>query len=164
MEVKGTVYTDKKEAGSAILAAMQSMTSPDAVQIGQYRGFTMELSFDSFTRKYLMTLKNELSHVAELGADIFGNITRIDNILSGFEARLAACRDELENVKVQLANAKVDAEKPFPQEGELTTKSARLDELNIQLNLDKHESEIVDEDREDGVDTPQSRDRSDLNR
>ena len=149
MEVKGTVYTDKKEAGSAILAAMQSMTSPDAVQIGQYRGFPMELSFDSFTRKYLMTLKNELSHVAELGADVFGNITRIDNILSGFEARLAACRDEMENVMVQLANAKVDAEKPFPQEEELTTKSARLDELNIQLNLDKHESEIVDEGRED---------------
>ena len=164
MEVKGAVYTDKKEAGSAILAAMQSMTSPDAVQIGQYRGFTMELSFDSFTRKYLMTLKNELSHVAELGADVFGNITRIDNILSGFEARLAACRDELENVKVQLANAKVDAEKPFPQEEELTTKSARLDELNIQLNLDKHESEIVDEDREDGENGTPVRDSTDLER
>ena len=164
MEVKGTVYTDKKEAGSAIIAAMQSMTSPDAVQIGQYRGFPMELSFDSFTRKYLMTLKNELSHVAELGADVFGNITRIDNILSGFEARLAACRDELENVKVQLANAKVDAEKPFPQEEELTTKSARLDELNIQLNLDKHESEIVDEDREDGENGTPVRDSTDLER
>ena len=84
--------------------------------------------------------------------------------MSGFEARLAACRNELENVKVQLANAKVDADKPFPQEEELTTKSARLDELNIQLNLDKHESEIVDEDREDGENGTPVRDSTDLER
>lgn len=158
MEIKGTVYTDKKEAGTAILEACQAMTSPDAVQIGQYRGFAMELSFDSLSRRYMLTLKNELRHVTEMGTDIFGNILRLDNLLGGMEVRLTTCREELENVKVQLANAKADVEKPFPQEDELKTKSARLDELNILLNLDKHENEIVDEGREDDESGSQTRD------
>ena len=164
MEVKGTVYTDKKKAGTAIIAACQAMTSPDAVQIGQYRGFAMELSFDSFTRRYMLTLKNELRHTTELGTDIFGNILRLDNLLGGMEVRLTTCREELENTKVQLENAKIDVEKPFPQEEELTTKSARLDELNIALNLDKHENEIVDEGRDDDEDGPSARASLDMER
>ena len=144
MEVEGTVYTDKKAAGSAILAACHAMTSPDAVNIGRYRGFTMELSFESFTKEYQITLKGMLRHTTNLGTDIFGNILRLDNLLGGMEERLIACREELENVNVQLDNAKQEVEKPFPQEDELKTKSARLDELNILLNMDKRESEIVD--------------------
>ena len=144
MEVEGTIYTDKKAAGSAILAACHAMTSPDPVPLGQYRGFAMELSFESFSKEYRITLKGALTHTTGLGTDIFGNILRLDNLLGGMEERLIACREQLENVNVQLENAKQEVEKPFPQEDELKTKSARLDELNILLNMDKRESEIMD--------------------
>ena len=123
------------------------MTSPDAVPLGQYRGFAMELSFDSFSREFKVTLKNKLRHTTSLGTDIFGNIQRLDNLLSGFEESLRVCEEQLENTKVQLADAKDAVDKPFPQEDELKTKSARLDELNILLNLDKRENEIVDGER-----------------
>ena len=161
MEVEGTVYTDKKAAGSAILAACKAMTSPDPVPLGQYRGFAMELSFESFSKEFRITLKGTLTHTTGLGTDIFGNILRLDNLLGGMEERLIACREQLENVNVQLANAKQEVEKPFPQEDELKTKSARLDELNILLNMDKRESEIVD--GEPGEDAP-ARDDPDRDR
>ena len=89
MEVEGVVYTDKKAAGSAILAACQAMTSPDPVPLGQYRGFAMELSFDSFTRTFKVTLQNELRHTTELGTDLYGNILRLDNLLASFEMKLS---------------------------------------------------------------------------
>ena len=159
MEVEGTVYTDKKAAGSAILAACHAMTSPDPVPLGQYRGFAMELSFESFSKEYRITLKGALTHATGLGTDIFGNILRLDNLLGGMEERLIACREQLENVNVQLENAKQEVEKPFPQEDELKTKSARLDELNILLNMDKRESEIVDGDKGDEAgEAPPARD------
>ena len=163
MEVEGVVYTDKKAAGSAILAACHAMTSPDAVNIGRYRGFTMELSFESFTKEYQITLKGMLRHTTNLGTDIFGNILRLDNLLGGMEERMIACREELENINVQLDNAKQEVEKPFPQEDELKTKSARLDELNILLNMDKRESEIVDGDVGDEAEAP-ARDSPDRER
>ncbi len=163
MEVEGTVYTDKKAAGSAILAACKAMTRPDPVPLGQYRGFAMELSFESFSKEFRITLKGALTHTTGLGTDIFGNILRLDNLLGGMEERLIACREELANVNVQLDNAKQEMEKPFPQEDELKTKSARLDELNILLNMDKRESEIVDGDVGDEAETP-VRDGPDRNR
>ena len=159
MEVEGTVYTDKKAAGSAILAACKAMTSPNPVPLGQYRGFAMELSFESFSKEYRITLKGALTHTTGLGTDVFGNILRLDNLLGGMEERLIACREQLENVNVQLENAKQEVEKPFPQEDELKTKSARLDELNILLNMDKRESEIVDGDKGDEAgEAPPARD------
>ena len=148
MEIEGTVYTEKKAAGSAILEDCHAMKSPDAVPLGQYRGFVMELSFDSFSREYKITLKNELRHTIYIGTDIFGNIQRLDNLLSGFEDRLHSCVAELENSRTQLVNAKEQVNKPFPQEDELKTKSARLYELNIMLNMDKAENEIVDDERD----------------
>jgi len=154
MEVEGAVYTDKKAAGSAILAACHAMTSPDPVPLGQYRGFAMELSFESFSKEYRITLKGTLTHTTGLGTDIFGNILRLDNLLGGMEERLIACREQLENVNVQLENAKQEVEKPFPQEDELKTKSARLDELNILLNMDKRESDIMDGELGDNSQTP----------
>ena len=163
MEVEGTVYTDKKAAGSAILAACKAMTSPDPVPLGQYRGFAMELSFESFTKEYRITLKGALTHTTGLGTDIFGNILRLDNLLGGMEERLISCREQLENVNVQLANARQEVEKPFPQEDELKKKSARLDELNILLNMDKRESEIVDGEPGEGTSAPE-RDNSDRER
>lgn len=154
MEVEGTVYTDKKAAGSAILAACKAMTSPDPVPLGQYRGFAMELSFESLSREFKVTLEGALYYTAPLGTDIFGNILRLDNLLGSMEERIKACQEQLENTKVQLENAKQEVEKPFPQEEELKTKSARLDELNILLNMDKRESEIVDGDRDEREEAP----------
>ena len=154
MEVEGTVYTDKKAAGSAILAACKAMTSPDPVPLGQYRGFTMDLSFDSFKREFQITLKGTTHLTAPIGSDIFGNILRLDHLLDGMEDRMRACKEQLENTKLQLENAKLEVDKPFPHEDELKTKSARLDELNILLNMDKRENEIVDGDVGDEVTAP----------
>ena len=153
IEIKGTVYADKKTAGTALLDACKAMTSPDAVPLGQYRGFSMRLSYEPLFREFKLTLKNSLRHTVSLGNDMFGNIQRIDNLLEGMEKQLQACEAQLEHTKVQLASAKVDVEKPFPQEEELKTKSARLDALNILLNMDKRENEIV-EGEPDEVDKP----------
>ena len=113
----------------------------------------MELSFDTFSREYKITLIHQLRHPVTLGTDIFGNIQRLDNALGAFEERLAACVEQLENTHVQLENAKVEVQKPFPQEEELKTKTERLNELNALLNLDKKENEIVDGERSE--DEPQ---------
>ena len=163
MEVEGVVYTDKKAAGSAILAACKAMTNPASVPLGQYRGFAMELSFDSFSREFKIALIGTLRHTTNLGTDIFGNILRLDNLLGGFEERQIHYREQLENTKTQLANAKQEVEKPFPQEDELKTKSTRLDELNILLNMDKRENEIVDGELAEDEPVP-GRDRSDRER
>ncbi len=157
MEIEETVYTEKKAAGSAILAACKAMTSPEPVPLGRYRGFDMELSFDSFGRIYRIALKGSLSYSTDLGTDIFGNIQRLDNVLGSMGERLTACKQELENTKAQLANAKEEVEKPFAQEEELKTKTARLEELNILLNLDKRESEIMDEGRDEDAAPPPPR-------
>lgn len=154
MEVEGTVYTDKKAAGSAILAACKAMTSPEPVPLGQYRGFSMDLSFASLTREFKVTLKGALYYTTNLGTDVFGNILRLDNLLESMEERISTCREQLENTRMQLENAKLEVDKPFPQEDELKRKSARLDELNILLNMDKRESEIVDGDVGDEVTAP----------
>lgn len=116
-------------------------------KIGQYRGFDMELSFDTFSREYKITLIHQLRHTVTLGSDIFGNIQRLDNTFGAFEERMAACVEQLENTRVQLENAKAEVQKPFPQEEELAAKTARLNELNALLNLDKKENEIVDGER-----------------
>lgn len=154
MEVEGTVYTDKKAAGSAILAACKAMTSPEPVPLGQYRGFSMDLSFASLTREFKVTLKGALYYTTNLGTDVFGNILRLDNLLESMEERISTCREQLENTRMQLENAKLEVDKPFPQEDELKRKTARLDELNILLNMDKRESEIVDGDVGDEVTAP----------
>jgi N12 class adenine-specific DNA methylase/adenine-specific DNA methylase len=143
----GGTVTDKKAAGEAIIGLCKSMTNPDPIHIGEYRGFDMELFFDSFSREYKITLKHELRHTVTLGTDIFGNIQRLDNALNSFQEKLTACEAQLENTKVQLENAKLEVQKPFPQEEELKTKTARLNELNAMLNLDKRENEIVDGER-----------------
>ena len=147
MFMPGGTVREKKAAGDAILGLCKSMTSPNPIPIGQYRGFDMELSFDTFSREYKITLIHQLRHTVTLGTDIFGNIQRLDNTLGAFEERMAACTEQLENTRVQLENAKAEVQKPFPQEEELKTKSARLNELNAMLNLDKRENEIVDGER-----------------
>ena len=147
MLMPGGTVREKKAAGDAILGLCKSMTSPEPISIGQYRGFDMELSFDTFSREYKITLIHQLRHTVTLGSDIFGNIQRLDNTLGAFEERMAACTEQLENTRVQLENAKAEVQKPFSQEEELAAKTARLNELNALLNLDKKENEIVDGER-----------------
>ncbi len=152
MVVENAAHDSKKAAGSAILEACHNMTSPDPIPLGRYRGFAMKLHFDSLSRNYVITLQGKLSYPVTLGTDIFGNIQRLDNAIESFPERLKNCRELLANVHTQLEAAKVEVEKPFPREEELKAKSARLDELNILLNLDKKENEIVDGDRADDTD------------
>lgn len=159
MIMAGGTVTDKKAAGEAIIGLCKSMTNPDPIHIGEYRGFDMELFFDSFSREYKITLKHELRHTVTLGTDIFGNIQRLDNAMNSFQEKLTACEAQLENTKVQLENAKLEVQKPFPQEEELKTKTARLNELNAMLNLDKRENEIVDGERAEEEPSRSSDDR-----
>jgi len=121
------------------------MTSPDAVPLGEYRGFSMTLSFYSFNRMYEITLHHTLSHTVALGTDTHGNITRLDNVLEGFENKMKACVEILDNVRSQLESAKVEVEKPFMHEDELKKKTARLDELNSLLNMDEKDNELLGE-------------------
>ena len=148
MVVEGKGYTTKKAAGSAILEACQAMTSPDPIPLGAYRGFAMVARFDSFSREYRVTLSNKMSYTTALGTDLYGNIARLDNALAGIEAQRDVAQAELENAKQQLAIAREQVNRPFPQEDELNAKSARLDELNIALNLDKRENEDLYGDEE----------------
>lgn len=163
MVVNGVTYTEKKGAGSAILATIQTLRGTDPIQLGQYRGFAMELCFDAMFKSYDLTLIGSRRNGISLGTDLYGNIQRIDNMLDNFETELKNEETHLLNYEAQLASAKVEVEKPFPQEDELKRKSARLDELNIALNLDKQESEIVDGDVGDETDTP-ARDSGQRNR
>ena len=143
MTVSGVSYSEKAEAGQAIINACKSMNSPDAIPLGEYRGFQMELYFDTVQRNYVVKLKGETSRDVPLGDDSHGNIVRIDNGIERFEETLADTKNSLENTEKQFETAKQEIEKPFAKEEELKAKTARLDELNILLNMDKKENEIV---------------------
>lgn len=121
----------------------------------------MELSFDTFSREYKITLKNELRHTTPLGTDIFGNILRLDNLLGTMGEKLTACEDQLANEKVQLENAKAEVDKPFAHEDELKKKSERLAELNAMLDLNHNDNEIVDGEREEEEKEKPERSRDD---
>ena len=144
MVIEDVTYDEKKGAGSAILVACKAMTSPELKSIGAYRGFNMELSFNSFEKEYVLTLVGSLRHSVSLGADIYGNITRLDNLISSMPDKLKACEERLADTKVQLENAKAEVERPFPQEKELSRKMERLAELNALLDMDHTDNEIVE--------------------
>ena len=145
MNIKGTNFTERKEAGEKIIEICKSMTNPEPLEIGEYKGFKIILSFDTMDRKFYASMKNNLSYKTELGSDPSGNITRIDNVLNGIETRLSGVENNLEDTKKNYESAKKEIEKPFPQEEELKTKSKRLDELNIKLNLNNKDKEIIDD-------------------
>lgn len=157
MKVSGVSYSEKADAGNAILAACQAMTSPDPVPLGEYRGFQTELSFDTFSKEYKVKLKGELGYSVSLGTDTYGNIIRLDNALEGLPKRLEINEQELENTKKQFETAKIDVQKPFNQEEELQTKTARLNELNALLNVDKRENEIVGGEPDEGEEAPEKK-------
>ena len=150
MMVSGVSYSEKAEAGQAIINACKSMNSPDAIPLGEYRGFQMELYFDTVQRNYVVKLKGETSRDVPLGDDSHGNIVRIDNGIERFEEALADTKNSLENTEKQFETAKQEIEKPFAKEEELKAKTARLDELNILLNMDKKENEIVGGEPDEG--------------
>ena len=145
MNIKGTDFTERKEAGEKIIEICKSMTNPEPLEIGEYKGFKIILSFDTMDRKFYVSMKNNLSYKTELGSDPSGNITRIDNVLNGIETRFSSIENNLEDTKKNYESAKKEIEKPFPQEEELKTKSKRLDELNIKLNLNNKDKEIIDD-------------------
>ena len=150
MEVKGVFYSEKADAGKAIIEACKQMNSPDPIPLGKYRGFETELLFNTAERNYEVRLKGATSRNVPLGDDAYGNIIRLDNGIERFAESLSLAENDLENTKNQLETAKKEVQKPFIQEEELKTKLARLDELNILLNMDKRENEIVGGEPDEG--------------
>ena len=157
LTLAGVTHADKKEAGAALLTMCQTMLSPEATQIGSYRGLTLELAFDTFAREYRLTMIGQLRHTVTLGTDVFGNLQRMDNALEGLPIKEQTCREQLSNLQTQLETAKTEVQKPFPREEELTTKTARLEELNSLLNLDHKEPEIVDAEPDEDQRPPERR-------
>ena len=157
LTLAGVTHADKKEAGAALLTMCQTMLSPEATQVGSYRGLTLELAFDTFTREYRLTMIGQLRHTVTLGTDVFGNLQRMDNALEGLPIKEQTCREQLSNLQTQLETAKVEVQKPFPREAELNTKTARLEELNSLLNLDHKEPEIVDAEPDEDQRPPERR-------
>ena len=157
MTLAGKVYTEKKAAGAELLVMCQNMLTPEATQVGSYRGLTLELSFDSFSQEYRLTMIGQLRHTVTLGTDVFGNLQRMDNALEGLPIKEQTCREQLSNLQTQLETAKAEVQKPFPREAELNTKTARLEELNTLLNLDHKEPEIVDAEPDEDQRPPERR-------
>lgn len=157
MEVKGVRYEEKDKAGGAILNACNAMTSPNPIPLGTYRGFCMELEYDSMEKEFEMTLKGNGSYRVFLGRDDRGNITRIDNRMERLEDELSRCHEELKETEAQFENAKKEMVKEFPQEEELKEKTARLGELNALLDLDKREHLELDEEPEESEQEPEKK-------
>ena len=144
MKVGSRTYYDKKEAGTALIALCKQMNAMgQTVPVGEYAGFAMKVTFDSFNRKFVMSLKGEISHNLEIGSDALGNITRINNVLENMDKELAEARTKLENVSHQLETAKIEVQKPFPAEQELKEKMERLAALDALLNMDEKGEDVV---------------------
>lgn len=145
MQIHDVVYTEKKEAGQAIIEACKAMKSAEAVLLGRYRGFPMKLSYDFFQKVFIISMYGKQVYHVPLGSDIHGNITRLDNKIQELPDKMLRWQDELENLKVQLENAKEEAQKEFPQEEELAEKVARLGKLNVLLDMDKKDQVLLDD-------------------
>lgn len=155
MEVDGKHYAEKEDAGKAIIDVCTRMTGSDAVLLGHYRGFSMVLAYDGRSNEYRITLKGTLSHTVTLGADVFGNITRLDNALENLAGSLQAEQNSLEETKAQLENARTELATPFAREEELAEKTARLKELNILLNMDEKDKTLMDDGPDEGEEIPE---------
>ena len=155
MEVDGRHYAEKEDAGKAIIDVCTRMTGSDAVLLGQYRGFSMVLAYDGRSNEYRITLKGTLSHTVTLGADVFGNITRLDNALENLAGSLEAEQNRLEETKGQLENARAELQTPFAREAELAEKTKRLKELNILLNMDEKDKTLMDDGPDEGEEIPE---------
>jgi len=154
MTIKGMVYDDKKAAGERLLLARQEMPNADMMLLGTYRGFELNIRFDSFKNEHQAVLRAELSYPVSLGDDARGNITRLDNAIDNFTDRIADAENALQNLEQQKQAAEVEVAKPFAQEEELVEKSARLSELNALLNIDRSSAQDSPEKTEE---TPTTR-------
>lgn len=154
MEVDGKHYTEKEDAGKAIIDVCTRMTGSDAVLLGQYRGFSMVLAYDGMSNEYRITLKGTLSHTVTLGADVFGNITRLDNALENLPKALESEQAKLAETNAQLENARTELAAPFSREEELAEKTKRLKELNILLNMDEKDKTLMDDGPDEGEEVP----------
>lgn len=148
MQIGDHVYTEKKEAGQAIIEACKAMKSPEPVPLGTYRGLSMELSYSSVSQEFVIALHGKGTYKVPLGTDIYGNITRLDNKMNELPDNLTRCLEQLETAKSQLETAKAEAQKEFPQEKELAEKVARLGELNVLLDMDKKDRVVMEEEPE----------------
>ena len=158
MTIKGMVYDDKKAAGERLLLARQEMPNVDMMLLGTYRGFELNIRFDSFKNEHQAVLRAELSYPVSLGDDARGNITRLDNAIDNFTDRIADAENALQNLEQQKQAAEVEVAKPFAQEEELAEKSARLSELNALLNIDRDRSSSQDAPEEtEETETPATR-------
>ena len=158
MTIKGMVYDDKKAAGERLLLARQEMPNADMMLLGTYRGFELNIRFDSFKNEHQAVLRAELSYPVSLGDDARGNITRLDNAIDNFADRIADAENALQNLEQQKQAAEVEVAKPFAQEEELAEKSARLAELNALLNIDRDRSSSQDTPEEtEETETPATR-------
>ena len=158
MTIKGMVYDDKKAAGERLLLARQEMPNADMMLLGTYRGFELNIRFDSFKNEHQAVLRAELSYPVSLGDDARGNITRLDNAIDNFADRIADAENALQNLEQQKQAAEVEVAKPFAQEEELAEKSARLAELNALLNIDRDRSSSQDAPEEtEETETPATR-------
>lgn len=157
MVIDGYSYTEKAEAGQVIIEACKAKTTSEPTPFGEYRGFKMELEFDTFERAYAVKLKGHFTHSVTLGTDVYGNITRIDNAVDNIETRLHKAEEQMENTKAQLETAKVEVEKPFAQEDELKQKMTRLTKLNALLDMDKGDTPVVGGEPDEGDIVPERR-------
>ena len=158
MTIKGMMFDDKKAAGERLLLARQEMPNADMMLLGTYRGFELNIRFDSFKNEHQAVLRAELSYPVSLGDDARGNITRLDNAIDNFADRIADAENALQNLEQQKQAAEVEVAKPFAQEEELAEKSARLAELNALLNIDRDRSSSQDAPEEtEETETPATR-------
>ena len=155
MIIKGIEYWEKEDAGKAILEVCKTKTNSELETIGEYRGFKLELGFNTVEKKFTMTMKNKYSYSIFLGDDVYGNITRINNALENIGDGILEEKLEIENLKRQLENAKIEVQKPFPQEQELKEKTKRLEELNILLKLDEKDEQALNMEVEEEKDESQ---------
>ena len=152
MIIDGKEYFEKADAGKKLLECTQLLKSMEVKEIGEYRGFKMEISFDSITRNIKLKLKNKFSYTIDLGVDANGNITRINNCLENISRDIQLEREKLDNTKLQLENAKVESQKEFPQEQELKEKQRKLDEINAELKINDDDHEILGDEQEEKED------------
>lgn len=149
--VLGKTYSGREEAGKALLDAWTKMTGSDAAFSGQYRGFSLALSYDGTSNEYCITMKGKLSHTVKFGTGIYGNLTRMDKAIDELDAKLQHARNELADTQKQLENARAELKTPFAREAELAEKTARLKELNILLNMDQKDKTLLDDGSEEAI-------------
>ena len=161
MIIKGIEYTDKEQAGKALLKVCSEKQRKELENIGEYRGFKLELGFDSLSRDFTLNIRNKTNREIHLGSDVYGNIRRIDNSLSDFDSYINDDKQEIEDIKKQLEVAKEEVQKPFLKEDELKEKMQELDKLNISLNINEKEKQVLDTSNEEKEQEKSDKDRGD---